>query len=270
MRDIIVVGGGPSGLSAAITARQRNKNVAVISNDRTQSGLYKAREIGNYPGLPGISGQELSDKLAHHAESAGAEFIAGQATLIMPMGGVMNVAVGTEVFPSKTIILATGIVQMSIFPGEERLLGRGVSYCATCDGMFFRGKRVCVVCLKPEAGEEADYLESIGCDVIRLETKKIVINGEDKVTSVIADDSEIVCDGVFILRGTVAPNLLLPGLEIENNHIRTGRAGDTNIAGVFAAGDCTGAPYQIAKAVGEGQIAALTAVEYIIKNGKDM
>ena len=262
-RDIIIIGGGPAGLSAAITARQRDKTVTVISNDRTQSGLYKAREIGNYPGFPGISGRELSDSLTSHAESAGAEFVAGQASVIVPVGGVINVGVGTEIYSAKTVLLATGIVQTSVFPGEEELLGRGVSYCATCDGTFFRGKRVCVVCHKPDAGEEADYLASIGCDVIRTEARDVKIYGDTKVVSVTADGEEIACDGVFILRRTIAPNLLLPGLEIENGHIRTGRGGETSIEGVYAAGDCAGTPYQIAKATGEGQVAALSAVEYI-------
>ena len=263
LQDIIVVGGGPAGLSAAITLRQRDKTVTVISNDRTRSGLYKAREIGNYPGLPGISGQELSDRLTSHAESAGAEFIAGQANMIVPVGGNINVGVGTEIYSAKSVILATGVVQTSVFPGEGELLGRGVSYCATCDGMFFRGKKVVVVCLKPEAGEEADYLVSIGCDVVRTTTRDIKIAGETKVAAVIADGEEIECDGVFILRGTIAPDLLLPGLETENGHIRAGRSCETNVKGVFAAGDCTGTPYQIAKAAGEGQVAALSAVEYL-------
>lgn len=263
MTDIIVIGGGPAGLSAAITARQRSKTVAVISNDRKQSGLYKAREVANYPGLPGISGQELSDKLTEHAEKAGAEFVHGQASAIMSAGGVVSVGVGTDFYSAKSVILATGIVQSSLFPGEEKLLGRGVSYCATCDGMLYRGKRVCVVCLRPDAGEEADYLESIGCIVFRTEAKRVEIKGGDYVASIIADGEEIECEGVFILRRTIAPDLLLPGLEAESGHIRTGRAGETNIPGVFAAGDCIGQPYQIAKAVGEGQIAVLAAVEYI-------
>ena len=263
MPDIIIIGGGPAGLSAAITARQRNKTADVITNDRTQSGLYKAREVANYPGLPGISGRELSDKLTDHAERAGAGFIHGQANVIVPAGGVINVGVGADILSAKSVILATGIVQASAFPGEERFLGRGVSYCATCDGMLFRGKRVCVVCHRHDAVEEADYLASIGCEVVRTEAKDVRINGEAHVESVTADGEVILCEGVFILRRTIAPDLLLPGLETENNHIRAGRSGETNISGVFAAGDCTGTPYQIAKAVGEGQVAVLSAVEYI-------
>jgi len=263
MYDIIIIGGGPAGLSAAITARQRNNTVAVISNDAKGSALYKARIIDNYPGLPAISGPELLDKLAAHAAGAGAELITGKVNVALPDGGVFQVGYGPEVLSSKSIILATGVTQTSLFPGEEELLGRGVSYCATCDGMLYRGKRVCAVCLTEEAHEEADYLSSIGCEVIRLETRDIKIGGEDQVTSLTADGVEIECTGVFVLRQAIAPHLLLGGLETESGHIRAGDSAETNVPGAFAAGDCVGKPYQIAKAAGQGQIAALSASEYI-------
>ena len=263
MYDIIIVGGGPAGLSAAITARQRGNSVAVISNDRAKSGLYKAPIVENYPGLPGISGAELLDKLAAHAESMGAAQIIGQVHTILPAGGVFHIGYGIDIEESKSVILTTGVAQTSLFPGEEKLLGRGVSYCATCDGMLFRGKRVCVVCLTPEAHEEADYLASIGCDVVRIGTRDVRIVGEDRVTSVVADGGEIECAGVFILRWQVAPHLLLAGLKTESGHICAAPSGETNITGVFAAGDCVGTPYQIAKAAGEGLVAALTASGYI-------
>ena len=177
MPDIIIIGGGPAGLSAAITSRQRGRSAAVISNDNAGSGLYKAREIGNYPGLPAISGRELLSKLTSHASAAGAELINGRVYSVMASDDGYSVGYGAEILQSKSLIIATGVAQTSIFPGEEDLLGHGVSYCATCDGMLFRGKRICVVCLSPEASDEADYLASIGCDVVRLETRDIKING---------------------------------------------------------------------------------------------
>jgi len=261
--DIIIVGGGPAGLSAAITARQRDRKAAVISNDGTKSGLYKAQEINNYPGFPSISGPELFQKLTDHASEAGATLITGRVNTILPLGDIFSVGYGTDILEAKSLILATGVAQASHFPGEEELLGKGVSYCATCDGMLFRGKKVCVVGLMPEAEEEAGYLGSIGCEVVYLKTKKISINGENRVTSITADGEEIKCDGVFVLRQAVAPHLMLAGLETENGHIRTGPLAQTNIPGVFAAGDCAGAPYQIAKATGQGLVAALSASEYI-------
>ncbi len=263
MHDIIIIGDGPAGLSAAITARMRGKNVVIISKSRTQSGLYKAIEIGNYPGFPGISGAELSGKLVMHASGMGVEITEGRVTNVLPMGKELSVSYGTEFITGRSLIIATGIVQTSVFPGEAALLGQGVSYCATCDGMLYKGKKVCVVCLSPDAEEEADFLESIGCEVTRLKTKKITVNGDKKVTSVTADGEEIPCEAVFILRQTIAPDTLLPGLETEKGHIKTDRAMKTNIPGVFAAGDCVGTPYQVAKAVGEGQVAVLSAVDYL-------
>ena len=265
MQDITIVGGGPAGLSAAINARKRNNSATVISNDRAKSALSKAPLVDNYPGLPGLSGSELLDKLAAHAADAGADMVAGKVSTILPAGGVFQIGYGTEIVASKSVILATGIAQASLFPGEEALLGRGVSYCATCDGMLYRGKKVCVVCHAPEAEDEADYLASIGCDVVRLTTRSLSINGGDAVSSVTADGEEIECAGVFILRPAVAPHLLLPGIETRGGHILAAPAGETSVQGVFAAGDCTGAPYQIAKAVGQGQVAALSASEYIAR-----
>jgi thioredoxin reductase (NADPH) len=265
MFDIIVIGGGPAGLSAAITARMRGKSVAVISNSRTESGLYKASEIDNYPGLPGVSGAELSGKMTAHATGMDAELITGRVGTILPVGSEIHVNMGSEIMTAKSLILATGVIQSSVFPGEAELLGRGVSYCATCDGMLFRGKKVCVINLAPGAEHEADFLSSIGCDVTVLTTKNIKIKGEGRVEAITADGEEYPCDGVFILRQTIAPDSLLPGIETENKHIKVDRAMRTNIPGVFAAGDCTGTPYQIAKAAGEGQIAVLSAVDYLEK-----
>ncbi|NLA87638.1 MAG: FAD-dependent oxidoreductase, partial [Clostridiales bacterium] len=200
-----------------------------------------------------------------HAADMGAELITGRVTTVLPMGKEISVGYGTEILTGKRLILATGIVQASVFPGEAELLGSGVSYCATCDGMLFRGKKVVVVCLSPDAEEEADFLTSIGCQVIKVKTKKIKVNGEDRVTSVTADGEGIPCDGVFILRQTIAPASLIPGLETEKGHIKVDRSMKTNMPGVFAAGDCTGTPYQIAKAAGEGQVAVLSAVEYLTR-----
>ena len=262
MHDIIIIGSGPAGLSAAITARIRGKSVLVVSNDRTKTGLYKAKAVENYPGLPAITGSELSDRLFYHAASMGAELATGRVSTILHTGDAFNVGYGMEIAMAKCLILATGVMQSSEFPGEQKLLGRGVSYCATCDGMLYRGKRVCVVCLSDEAEAEADYLTSIGCAVTKTKSNKIAVNGEEKVSSITADGEEIPCDGVFILRKTILPASLIPGLEAQGSSISVDRKMRTSIPGVFAAGDCVGAPYQIAKAVGEGQVAVLSAVEF--------
>ena len=268
MLDIIIVGGGPAGLSAAISARQRNNSVAIISNDITKSGLYKASLVDNYPGFPGISGSKLLEILTAHATGAGAELITAQVSTILAADDAFHVGFGADFLSSRSVILATGVAQTSLFPGEEELLGRGVSYCATCDGMLYRGRRVCVVCLTPEASEEADYLASIGCEVVRIDTQDVIIKGEENVTSIVADGEEIICGGVFIIRHTVAPHLLLTGLDTQSGRISAAPSGMTNIPGVFAAGDCVGMPNQIAKAVGQGQVAALSASEYIARQSR--
>lgn len=265
MYDIIIIGSGPAGLSAAITARSRGKSVAVISNDSSGSGLFKAPVIDNYPGLPRISGAELSKRMIDHAISSGAEIITGRITSALKSKSGISVAYGNDMATAKAVIITVGVIQSSVFPGESELLGQGVSYCATCDGMLYRGKKVVVLSLSPEAHEESDYLRSIGCEVTELTTKKVVINGVDKLESITADSKIIQCDAVFILRPSVSPTALLPGLETENGHIKISQNYMTSVEGVFAAGDCIGTPYQIAKAVGEGQLAAFSAIEFIDK-----
>ena len=205
MRDIIIIGSGPAGLSAAITAISRGKSVSIVSNDASGSGLYKAPVIDNYPGFPGISGAALSKKLRDHAIEAGAEIITGRVTSALKSKSSISVAYGNDMVSGKVLILAPGVVQTAVFPGEPELLGRGVSYCATCDGMLYRGKKVVVLSLSPEAPSEAEYLRSIGCEVTELTTKNVTVNGTAKLESITADGEEILCDAVFILRRSISP-----------------------------------------------------------------
>ncbi|MBR3640436.1 MAG: FAD-dependent oxidoreductase, partial [Oscillibacter sp.] len=141
---------------------------------------------------------------------------------------------------------------------------RGVSYCATCDGMLYRGKTVAVIGSGEEAARDADFLEGIGCAVLRM-TKPLryEIRGGMKADTLLAGDEEHKVDGVFIIKDTISVTKLAPGLEYANGAIVTDRQMHTNLPGVFAAGDCTGKPYQLAKAAGEGNVAALSACAYI-------
>jgi thioredoxin reductase (NADPH) len=263
MYDIIVIGSGPAGISAAITAKMRGRRVFNVSNSRTQSGLYKAREINNYPGLAAISGAELSSRLTAHAGGMGIDHMTGRVTGILRTDDLISCSFGETAMSAKTLVLALGIVQNSVFPGEAELLGNGVSYCVTCDGMLYKGKKVCVAALSPDAEHEIAFLSSIGCEVVTLKTKNISVRGSGGAVTVTADGEDIDCACAFILRHSVAPDTLLPGLGIEDGVIAVDRNMKTNLPGVFAAGDCVGAPYQVAKAVGQGQIAALSADEYI-------
>lgn len=266
MYDIAVIGGGPAGLSAAVQARVRNKSVLVISGDGRDNPLYKTPRIENYLGFPQVSGKELLDRFRAHADQMGATRKEGRVLNIMPMGDTFYLSIGSEMEQAKAIILATGVIWANKYPGEAEYLGRGVSYCATCDGMLYRGKNVAVIGLSADAPEEAEYLRGIGCNVEYFDAKRAKryeIKGGERVTALTADGEDFAVDCVFILRSGLAPDSLLPGLALEGGHIAVDAGMATNIPGVFAAGDCTGAPYQVAKAAGEGNIAGLSACKYI-------
>lgn len=280
--DLIVLGCGPAGLAAAIGARGRNKSVLVIGNPWQSSPLAKAERVDNYLGLPGRTGAELLQTYYDHAVSMGVEFVEGRAISLMAWNGFM-ITVGSQYYEGKALVLSPGVVRQAKYPGEETFLGRGVSYCATCDGMLYRNKHVVVVGRSKDAPAEANYLHSIGCQVTYVSLKepegldsaiptvqasRLMIKGEQTVAALEADGKEIPCAGVFVLRDAVAPTDLLPTLETENGYIRVDRRMATNVEGVFAAGDCTGLPLQVAKAVGEGHIAALSACEYLDEKEK--
>lgn len=268
MRDIIIVGGGPAGVSAALTAKNRGKDVLILTNPAEENNLWKAKVIDNYPGMPSVSGAELLGTYPAQVKAAGVEVLESRAINALPAGGVFFLSNGADNFDCKALILTMGITQQNAFPGEAEFLGRGVSYCATCDGMLYRGKRVAVIGLNSEAPAEAEFLRSIGCEVEyfdKKKAKKYEIRGEDFVNALVADGEVYELDGVFILRSTIAPTSFLPGLDLENGHIKVDGEMKTSIEGVFAAGDCTGKPYQVARAVGQGNIAALTACEYLDK-----
>ena len=283
--DIIVLGSGPAGLSAAVTARGRNKSVLVIGNRWQDSPLARAERVDNYLGMPGMTGMEMLEAFQRHAQEMGVEMVTGKVLSIMEWEG-FTLTVGSQLYQGSALILAPGVVRQAKFPGEETYLGRGVSYCATCDGMLYRNKPVAVVGRSKDAPHEAAYLKSIGCQVVYVAPKrpdqleedipfiqaaKLAVKGEQTVTALEADGADIPVNGVFILREAVAPGDLLPGLTLEKGAIQVDRSMATSVPGVFAAGDCTGdatgAPLQVSKAVGEGLIAALSACEYLDRNG---
>lgn len=277
--DVIVLGGGPAGLAAAVAAQGRNKKVLVISNPWENSPLAKAERIDNYLGMPGVTGAEMLEQFHKHALELGTEILTGRVISLMEWDGFM-LTVGSEVYQSKVLVLASGVVRQVKFPGEQEYLGRGVSYCATCDGMLYRGKSVMVVGRSKDAPHEANFLKGLGCQVTYVSQKdpegldseipvvkanRLEIQGTQMVTGLVADGTVLPCEGVFVLRDAVASTDLLPQLETKQGSVVVDRAMATNIPGVFAAGDCTGAPLQIAKAVGEGHIAGLSAADYLDK-----
>lgn len=271
MYDIAVIGAGPAGYSAAINARKREKSVIVIGQNT--GWLSRAESIENYLGMPGVSGQEMLSKMADQAAAMGAELRGGVVHQVIAMGESFALSLGADFIEARKVILATGARQPRLLEGEERLLGRGVSYCGTCDGMLYRGKNVAVIGAGAEAVPEANFLMGLCQSVtyfgkpdpaldarIQVRADKVTkISGETRAQSLTAGGEEIPFDGVFIFREAMALSSLLPGLEMDGAFIRVDRQMRTSLPGVFAAGDCTGLPLQVAKAVGEGCIAALAA-----------
>ena len=273
MYDIAVIGAGPAGYSAAINARKREKSVIVLGQNT--GWLSRAESIENYPGMPGVSGQQMLSIMADQAKAMGAELRSGVVHQVINMGESFALSLGADFVEAKRVILATGAKQPRLLPGEERLLGRGVSYCGTCDGMLYRGKNVAVIGEGAEAVSETNFLMGL-CQSVTyfgkpdnaldsriqvMEEKPGEIVGEMRAQALMAGGEEMPFDGVFIFREAMALSSLMPGLEMDGAFIRVDRQMRTNVPGVFAAGDCTGLPLQVAKAVGEGCIAALAACQ---------
>ncbi|HBD64421.1 MAG TPA: NAD(P)/FAD-dependent oxidoreductase [Clostridiales bacterium] len=282
MVDIVIVGAGPAGLSAAINAVTRGKTVRIFSNK--ENYLSKAERVDNHLGFYNISGKELMNKFREHAEAMNIKIEEGKVVNILPMGESFMVNINGEIEEAKKVILAMGISKVKELPGEGALLGSGVSYCATCDGMLYRGKNAVVWDQSKEAAEEAVYLSGIGVNVIFVSknARPQIFNdnikyingtisevvGNNKVEAVMLDKEKIMADAVFMLRDAVAPAALVDGLETEGNFIAVNRNMETNIGGLYATGDITGKPLQLSKAVSEGLIAAQHAASQIDKSEK--
>ncbi|HHY29853.1 MAG TPA: FAD-dependent oxidoreductase [Syntrophaceticus sp.] len=282
--DLLIVGSGPAGLGAAVNGRIRQKSVLILGLEGGSERLIKAPEIKNYLGFPEISGKELMKKFRDHAVGMGAVLEAGRVETIYPGDGYSGdeftvMTRDNRLYSSRAVILATGIQQARLLSGEKELLGRGLGYCATCDGPIYRGKEVAVIGETPEAEEEVNFLAEICSKVhyfpsyrgeIKFDSKVEVhkikplgILGDQRVEGIALPDGKLPVAGVFIIREVAPTEQLIPGLQITEGSIVVNRMMETNIAGVFAAGDCTGKPYQIGKAVGEGLTAALSAVRYL-------
>lgn len=279
MFDCIIVGGGPAGVSAAINLKLLNKSFLWFGS--ASKKVERAELIKNYVGFPAISGQELSEAFSRHIQSMGVEAVDEIVTGIYETDGYFTLLAQDKSYEAKTVILCTGVQTSKPLDGEEEFLGRGVSYCATCDGFLYKGKKIAVLCTDKRFEHEAEFLADIAekAYVIPLYKgyeiksrnaeiilkKPVSVTGDMRVRAVNFKDESLEIDGMFILRGSVSPSTLLRGLKICDGHIDIGRDCSTNIRGVFAAGDCTGRPYQYAKSVGEGNIAAHSVVEYLGK-----
>lgn len=279
MYDCIIIGTGPGGLSAALNLKTHQKDIVWFGSEDLSDKVVKAEKITNYPGFPEISGAGLFDKFHEHIKSAGLEITERTVTNVMHSGSHFMVLADNQIYEAKTVILAMGVMAAKLMEGEEELLGKGVSYCATCDGMLYKGKKIAVVCNAAKFEHEVEYLADLASEVLYFPTFEskvdkenvriskdapVKIHGQERVASITlrsgaAEDVE----GVFCLRNAIAPTKLVSGLQVENGHIVADRRMATNLPGCFAAGDCTGRPYQYTKAVGEGNVAAHSVIDFL-------
>lgn len=307
VRDLVIVGSGPAGYTAAIYAARAGLAPLVVAGSVTAGGaLMNTTEVENFPGFPdGIQGPELMDALQKQAEKFGAEVLWDDAVALSLEGDVKTVTVsGGETFAARAVILSTGSAYRELgLDDEKRLSGRGVSWCATCDGFFFRDQEIIVVGGGDSAVEEATFLTRFGKRVTlvhrrdQLRASKIMadraaadpkiefawnsevvaIHGEDKVTGVTLRDTvtgetrEHPATGVFVAIGHVPRTDLLVGqIELDDNGYVSvvGRSTRTNLPGVFAAGDVVDHTYrQAITAAGSGCAAALDAQHYLAALG---
>lgn len=279
--DIAIVGSGVAGLSAALNAKIRNKSFIIFGSNDMSTKLVKAPSVNNYLGFPGMSGSELRDEFAKHLDSMGIEITEERINNIYAMGDYYALMANDKVFEAKAVILATGVHFGKPFKGETELLGKGVGYCATCDAPLYKGKTVTIIAYNKHEESEANYVAELAEKVYyvpmykealdlnpSIEVIKDIpkeIHGEHHVNKLVLKNNELQTDAVFILRESISPAQLVPGLKISENHIEVDRLMKTNLEGCFAAGDVVGAPYQYIKAAGEGNIASLSAISYLDK-----
>ena len=284
--DIAIIGTGPAGLSAAITATIRNKRVLLLGSRDLSQKLEKAHEIQNYLGFPAVRGADLAAAFRAHLERMGIEITEKRISAVYAMGDYFSLQAGEEMLEATAVILATGVVQGKPLPGEEEMLGRGVSYCATCDAPLYRGKDVAVIGYPPREEAEAAFLSAVcktvldfpmykeepdlppAVQVVRGKVDALEKDGEKRLVK--TAETGYAVDGIFVLREAVAPGQLVPGLAVDGSHVTVNRSMETSLPGCFACGDIAGAPYQYIKAAGEGNVAALSAVRYLdqIKRAK--
>lgn len=303
MYDIVVVGGGTAGLSAAIYGVRSGKTVLVLERGVYGGQIINSPEVENYPGIRKISGAEFARGLYEQATELGAKFSQGHVVRIEEQQGIKTVYTqdGTEQkqYETRAVILATGVRNRPLgVDREEDLIGAGISYCATCDGMFFRGREVAVVGGGNTALEDAVFLSNYCSQVylihrrdkfrgeesqVRLLRQKenvtfvfhttvAGLKGEDTLEAVVLKDTltgeerQLAVSGLFVAIGKIADNVSFDNLVDldETGYIRAAEDCRTDTAGVFAAGDCrTKTVRQLATAAADGAVAALAACEYL-------
>ena len=278
--DCVIIGSGPAGVSAALNLKIHNKNFVFLGSAALSERISRAERVMNYPGLPAVTGQELGEAFRTHLAEMDIAITEKMVTSIMPMGEAYAVLAQDAFYETRTVILTTGVAATATLPGETEMLGHGISYCATCDGGLYRGRRIGVILGSARFAHEARYLAGLAREVVlypafrgEMEMPDNVLVSADRPVEVLHDNrvtglrlksgAEEPLDGVFILRDSIALSTLLGDLKTEDGHIAVDRTMATNLRGIFAAGDCTGRPYQYTKAVGEGNVAAHSVIDYL-------
>lgn len=300
MYDIIIIGSGPAGLSAAIYAQRACLDTIVIEKNGISGGqVLNTWEVDNYPGFPGVTGFELSRQFREHANKLGARVVQDEVVQVELSGNVKKVVCEEETYEARCVILASGAHHRTLeVPGEEELRGAGVSYCATCDGAFFRGRTVAVVGGGDAALEDAIFLARM-CEKVyivhrrdklrgakrlqeRLQaleniefvwnSETVAIEGDVQVEALrlrqtkTGEERRLDVEGVFIAVGIAPESELYAGqLELdEQGYIRADESGQTSVPGVFAAGDVrTKALRQILTAASDGANCVASAERYL-------
>ena len=302
MYDLIIIGSGPAGLSAAIYGKRAGLNLLVVEKAPMSGGqVLNTYEVDNYPGMPGINGFDLGMQFRAHADKLAVEFREGCVTSIENQGDKKLVTVEGELLESKTVILASGAEHAHLnVPGEEKLSGRGVSYCATCDGAFFRGRTVAVAGGGDVALEDAVYLAGIcekvylihrrdelrGAQVLQQELKALPnveflyshivteIQGENEVENLriknlkTEEEFDLVVEGIFVAVGIRPDSTLIKDMVDcdEGGYVLAGEDCSTNVPGLYVAGDIRKKPIrQIVTAAADGANAAVSAGNYVNK-----
>ena len=280
--DTAIIGTGPAGVSAALNLKIHDKRFIWIGRKDLSDKLRRAERVSNYPGFADVPGEALNAAFLTQVAAMGIGITEAMVNAIMPMGDRYALMAGPDFYEAKTVILTTGVNQAGTLTGEAEYVGRGVSYCATCDGGLYRGRTIAVLCGNARFEHEVRFLAGLAGKVIFFSyyknpgvagdnieapaSRPVAVEGGERVTGLRLNTGEVLpVDGVFCLRDAIALNSLLPGLATENGHIAVDRAMATNLPGVYAAGDCTGRPYQYAKAVGEGNVAAHSVIDYLEK-----
>lgn len=279
--DAAIIGTGPAGVSAALTLKANEKNFIWIGSKAFSDKVGKAERIANYPGLPMVTGAEMNEVFRRQCEERGIAIEDRMVTSIVKFGDHYALTAGSEFYETYTVIFATGVTAVGLLPGEAELVGKGVSYCATCDGFLYKGKTIAVICNAKRFEHEVEFLAQLAekvyyfplykdpgqfpANVELMDERAVKMNAENgKFASLTLKNGETIpASGVFCLRDSVSLATLLPGLATEQGHIAVDRQMVTNLPGCFAAGDCTGRPYQYVKAAGEGNVAAHSAIEYL-------